>query len=328
MLHPHDHLSTITTTNMPLVSIIIPVYNMEPWIAQTLQSVLEQTFTHFQCIIIDDYSTDQTTTIIQSFNDPRIHLIQQPNAGVSAARNTGIKHAKGTYITFLDGDDLWHPTFLHEMLTPLQNTPHANLSWCNTAMFIDTTYIKKPHAWGNIHKTGNLWWDNLQQMSFTVGAFVAKKDVIHAIGPFDTTLTVGEDRDFLLRLLAYIETNTSPQSPSIHIPKELKFYRIRKNSAVRQAHIALNTEWSFMTKHLEHPNLPTKIKKKGYSNLAFKLAVIAAFGTKNLRTALYWYLKALKLDPLNLNLYILPIKKYLISILPKKKLHIPTLHTQ
>lgn len=96
----------------PFFSVIIPAYNLEQYIAVTIQSVLDQTFKDFEIIIVDDGSTDKTVSVIQSFHDPRIRLISQPNGGVSKARNTGIQIANGKYIAFLDGDDFWYPEHL------------------------------------------------------------------------------------------------------------------------------------------------------------------------------------------------------------------------
>lgn len=91
----------------PFFSIIIPAYNLENYIAAALQSVLVQTFQDFEIIIVDDGSSDETVSIIQSFHDPRIRLVSQVNGGVSRARNAGMKKAVGAYIAFLDGDDYW-----------------------------------------------------------------------------------------------------------------------------------------------------------------------------------------------------------------------------
>lgn len=310
--------------NPPTVSVIIPTYNMEPWITDTLHSVLNQSFHDFECIIIDDGSTDNTVSTIQKVNDPRLCILQQTNQGVSAARNTGLNHAKGQYIAFLDGDDLWDPSFLQIMLEALQTSPEATLSWCDTVMFMDTTHKKKPQPWGNVYKTNNIWWDFLQHAYFTIGAFLVETQSIKAIGMFDTTLLVGEDRDFILRLLAKLTSKIKPYKEVIHIPKVLKYYRIHTSSSIKKyASQALQDEWRYMEKHIEHPNIPDNIRKKAYSNLAFKLAVISAFGTKNIPNALFWYCKAIKIDPWNFNLYLLPLKKCFLSLVPQPKMCLP-----
>ena len=101
-----------------LVSIITPCYNGEKYVAQTIESVLAQTYGSWEMIVIDDGSKDSSAEIVRSYaeKDARITLLQQENAGSAAARNNGIRHAKGQYIALLDSDDLWEPEFLEEQV--------------------------------------------------------------------------------------------------------------------------------------------------------------------------------------------------------------------
>ena len=103
---------------MPQVSIITPCYNASRYISQTIESVLSQTYTDWEMIIIDDGSKDNSDAIIQKYveQDSRIILIKQPNGGSANARNHGIREAKGRYIALLDADDLWLPDFLEKQL--------------------------------------------------------------------------------------------------------------------------------------------------------------------------------------------------------------------
>ena len=100
-----------------MISIIVPVYNAEKFIRETIQSVLDQTYTDFELLLVDDCSRDKSVEVIGSFEDARVILLrQEQNAGAYAARNRGLKEAKGRYIAFLDSDDCWEPCKLeHEM---------------------------------------------------------------------------------------------------------------------------------------------------------------------------------------------------------------------
>src|SRR5574344_319417 len=111
-----------------LVSIITPLYNGECFVAQTIESVLAQTYPHWEMIIINDGSKDNSEAIVQKYTeqDARIQLISQPNAGSAAARNNGIRRATGRYIALLDADDLWEPFFLDSQLN-LMHTNNAYL---------------------------------------------------------------------------------------------------------------------------------------------------------------------------------------------------------
>ena len=101
-----------------LVSIITPLYNSERFVGQTVESVLAQTYPHWEMIVVDDGSTDNGVEIVRRYmaQDKRIRLYQQPNGGCAAARNRGLNEAKGRYYCFLDSDDYWDPTFLEEQL--------------------------------------------------------------------------------------------------------------------------------------------------------------------------------------------------------------------
>ena len=101
-----------------LVSVITPCYNGAAYVSQTIESVLSQTYPHWEMIVVDDGSKDSSAEIVRSYaeKDPRIILLQQENAGSAAARNNGIRNAKGRYLALLDADDLWEPDFLEEQI--------------------------------------------------------------------------------------------------------------------------------------------------------------------------------------------------------------------
>jgi glycosyltransferase involved in cell wall biosynthesis len=99
---------------MVRVSVIIPLFNKAPYVQRALDSVTAQTFTDFELIVVDDGSTDEGPRIVEAYNDPRIRLVKQENAGPGAARNRGIADARGEFIAFLDADDEWFPDYLEQ----------------------------------------------------------------------------------------------------------------------------------------------------------------------------------------------------------------------
>ncbi|WP_055076715.1 glycosyltransferase family 2 protein [Pseudanabaena sp. 'Roaring Creek'] len=121
---------------MPKVSVIMPVYNVEKYIAETIGSVLAQTFTDFELLVIDDESKDQSIEICEGFTDARIQIIHQKNRGLAGARNTGIRHAKGEYLAFLDSDDVWRSQKLEKHVQHLDANPAIGVSFCSSE-FID-----------------------------------------------------------------------------------------------------------------------------------------------------------------------------------------------
>ncbi|RDS83656.1 glycosyltransferase family 2 protein [Dyella monticola] len=108
-----------------LVSVIMPVYNAEPWLQRAIDSVLSQSHTDLELIAVDDGSSDRSPCMLDAYaaDDPRVRVVRQPsNQGVAAARNAGIAAARGDYIAFLDADDWWHPAKLERQLTSMRNT--------------------------------------------------------------------------------------------------------------------------------------------------------------------------------------------------------------
>ena len=100
-------------TEVP-ITVLMPAYNAAQYIAEAIQSVLEQTFTNFELLIVNDGSTDHTSNVLASFTDPRIRVINQVNGGVSVALNAGLREARGTYIARFDADDVCYPYRLEQ----------------------------------------------------------------------------------------------------------------------------------------------------------------------------------------------------------------------
>ncbi|MGG8363830.1 glycosyltransferase family 2 protein, partial [Bacillus cereus] len=102
-----------------LVSVVIPLYNTEKYIEETMQSILDQTYKNIEIVIVDDGSKDQSPSIVKNLAEKypgQVKYVHQKNQGVSVARNTGIENASGEYIAFLDSDDLWHPTKIEKQV--------------------------------------------------------------------------------------------------------------------------------------------------------------------------------------------------------------------
>ncbi|MGX8712352.1 MAG: glycosyltransferase family 2 protein, partial [bacterium] len=113
---------------MPHFSVIIPLYNKAPYIRKTMESVLGQTFNDYELIIIDNGSNDGSSEIVARFTNPHIRIVRfAENIGVSNARNKGVELSSAPYITFLDADDWWEPTFLEEMAGLIERNPNAGI---------------------------------------------------------------------------------------------------------------------------------------------------------------------------------------------------------
>ncbi len=131
------HTKMYQTKLTPLVSVVVPVYNVEQYIEEALCSVLDQTYTHLEIIVVDDESPDQSVALIeQRFNDPRIRIVKQKNRGLAGARNTGIRNANGEYVAFLDSDDFWQNDKIERHVQLMQDNPSCGVSFCSS-LFVD-----------------------------------------------------------------------------------------------------------------------------------------------------------------------------------------------
>jgi glycosyltransferase involved in cell wall biosynthesis len=122
---------------MPLVSVVIPLYQTERYIAQTLASVCAQTFTDFEVIVVDDGSSDNGPAIARGTGDARVRVVTQANRGLAGARNTGIRESCGEFIAFLDADDLWHPEKLARHVALLEADPLVGISFSASRLVDD-----------------------------------------------------------------------------------------------------------------------------------------------------------------------------------------------
>jgi glycosyltransferase involved in cell wall biosynthesis len=122
---------------MPKVSVIIPLYQSQQFICDTLRSVQAQTFTDFEIVVVDDGSTDRGPALAEEFGEPRLRVVHQENRGLAGARNGGIAHARGEYLAFLDADDHWEPTKLQRHVEHLDSDSAIGVSFSASAFMDD-----------------------------------------------------------------------------------------------------------------------------------------------------------------------------------------------
>lgn len=206
---------------MPKISVVIPVYNGEKTIQATIKSVLQQTYSDLELIVINADSSDLTLDIVAGIKDERIKLFTYPQANAAVNRNRGLTHASGEFITFLDADDLWTDDKLEVQYRALEENPSAAVAYSWTDAIDEKGEFLRPcsHAIWQYNVYSNLLLDDFIGSGSNV---MIRSDIFKEVGGFNETLTNAEDTEMWLRLAAKYHFVVVPK---VHI-----FYRISVNS--------------------------------------------------------------------------------------------------
>ncbi len=189
----------------PFFSIVIPLYNKEKYIKATLESVLKQTYSNFEVVIINDGSTDSSCDYVLTIKDSRIRIVHQNNKGVSTARNNGIKKSKGKYIVLLDADDLWLPNHLQDFKNAIKKYPLEfvfgnNYKYKLKENSYKPTYISNLPEGEDIVLVKNYFKCSLPSTLICASSVCIQKDILKDDLVFNEELTSGEDTDLWIRL--------------------------------------------------------------------------------------------------------------------------------
>lgn len=174
----------------PLVSAIIPVYNCEKYLGEAIESILNQTYSNTEIIVVDDGSEDGTSTVAEKYTD-QINLIRQKNSGIGMARNTGIKNAGGEFLAFLDADDIWSPDKLSKQLEIFRMNNNVDIVYGHVKQFLSPEIrdeIKNRYRCPEEKMPGRL-----------ASTMLIKKQKFLDVGPFSSNKGVGTDIDWYLR---------------------------------------------------------------------------------------------------------------------------------
>jgi glycosyltransferase involved in cell wall biosynthesis len=180
-----------------MFSVVIPLYNKATYIQKSVNSVLIQSFKHFEIIIINDGSTDNSLEVIESINDNRIRIISQKNCGVSIARNNGVKASMYENIAFLDADDWWEPDFLKEFSILINEFPDAGIYGCRYWMVKNGISKVEPVGIPDNFKAGYInyfeTYAKTYSTPFNCSFVVVNKSDFNNVGGFNPNLKFGED---------------------------------------------------------------------------------------------------------------------------------------
>lgn len=221
----------------PFISIIVPLYNKEFCIRDTIESILSQSYTNYELIIINDGSTDCSLHIVSDISDNRIRIINKSNEGVSATRNRGIKEAKGDYILFLDADDYLYPDGMQTLIDLKNKYPDAQIYTGNFETQKTNSFHKmcKLQQEGYINDPFKLKWHKTWDMR--LGSFIMDRKCFETIPKFHPIMTIGEDvyfTDFIFEkckiayspsvIMKYNRNNSSLSLKNYPIEKCLSAY--------------------------------------------------------------------------------------------------------
>ena len=209
---------------MPLVSVIMPAYNVEPYVGDAIRSALAQTFTDFELIVVDDGSKDGTAEVVKELarQDRRVSLVQQANRGLAGARNSAMRAARGEFFALLDSDDMWDPQYLEAQLALLDARPAVDIVTGNGWYLGGPRHgqVARPHPDPRPDpELASIIGDEWSVFIMSV----VRRRVYTAIGPFDEEMRSNEDYDFWLRAAVAGFTFARNDRPLGH-------YRVRADS--------------------------------------------------------------------------------------------------
>jgi glycosyltransferase involved in cell wall biosynthesis len=304
--------------NNPKVTVLMPAYNAARYIDEAITSILTQTFTDFELLIINDGSTDETLDIIQSFNDPRIVVINQQNKGIAAALNIGLSFAQAPYIARFDADDVCYPTRLKIQYDFITTYPEYSVIG-TAADYVDAEghFIFTHHPVGHLN-------EEIQQLKYSVCPFIHssvfyKKDVIVNNGSYNEYAYTFEDHFLWVNILknekacnlsqALIKVRLNPESITIDEKWHTRKFRSIKNSTLKNCRIT-EAEGSELYQ-ISGKNHSAKIKHGAYYALCGKKFLLNNYQPQRARLNVS---RAISLHPFRLDNYLI----YAISYFPER----------
>jgi len=305
-------------TKQPSVTVLMPAYNAGNYIAEAIASVLKQSFTDFELLIVNDGSTDNTLKIINSFSDPRIIVIHQENKGIVSALNNGLQHARAAYIARFDADDICYPDRLKIQYNFITAHPEYHIIG-SAADYIDAegNYIFTQHPGAHLY-------EEIQDLHPSVCPFIHpcvfyRKDAIVNNGGYNEHAYTFEDHFLWATILKkekacnlsqpLIRYRLNPESITIDEKWRTRRFREIKYTALQSLQITAGDERE-LRQIVADQNLP-KIKEGAYYALCGKKFLVNNFQPRKAR---HHMLRAISSHPLRLDNYLL----YTISYLPEK----------
>lgn len=276
---------------MPEISVVIPTFNMARFVGEAVRSVLDQTFADFEVLVVDDGSTDNTREVIAAIDDPRVRYLHQENRGLAGARNAGIEAARGSFIAFLDADDLWLPDKLARQRQLFADRPWVGLVYTGA-------YVMEGGQVFACHRgryRGHVVRELLTVDNIVVGsgsAAMVRRECFDRVGLFDESLSACEDWDMWLRIAA--------RYPFDFVEQPLVKLRTHAGGMQRQAERMHRATRALFDKILADPALSDHVRetRTQVTSLADFMVGRSYYFAREMPEARRYFLRSLRAHPL------------------------------
>jgi glycosyltransferase involved in cell wall biosynthesis len=272
------------------VSVVVPAYNAARTLPATVASVESQTVRPLEILVIDDGSTDNTVEVARAISAGDLRVISQENAGHAAARNTGIAAARGRYVAFLDGDDVWLPDKLARQLDEIQRNPQIRALQTGAARVDDQLRL----LWVQpCYRSEDQLWDTLcfQNLPALMSTLLIERELLNEVGGFDPSLVILQDWDLAIRLARRGQLHS--------LSDVLSAYRYFDTSQSANVEIHVEPGLRVLDKLFADPELPSAVRARRRAAYArfYLMLCGGSIRVKSPRSAAYWGTKALRADP-------------------------------
>lgn len=290
-------MTTKEEPNNPLVSIVVPTFNHAAFLKEAISSIREQTYPHWQVIIVNNYSADDTIDIVTGFNDDRIRLINFHNEGIIAAsRNQGIHHATGEFVAFLDSDDVWYPGKLAACVAALQD---GNDLVCHGELWVGESTRPREMLYG---PRSRATYDQLLYRGncISTSATVVRRSILVKLGGFSerADFVTAEDYDLWLRIAKLTQRIG-------FIPQVLGEFRRHQGNASNAVLRNMSAELSVLSDHFsrQSTSISNRLKQRIRRGRALYGAGRGLDASGDNSQALRLFARSFVASPFNIRLY-------------------------
>jgi len=285
------------------VSVVVPAFNAARTLTETVESALSQTVRDLEVIIVDDGSSDGTVAVARSIQDPRVRVVTRENGGAAAARNTGISEATGTWVAFLDADDIWLPTKIERQLAYAAEHPDVHALQTGATFVDDQLRVLSVRR---CKESVDALWETLlfENLPAFLSTLMVRRSKFDEIGGFDTALEILEEWDMAIKASRFCNMKS--------IEDPLCLYRIHPGNRSRNLDIHVAPGLLVLERLFAETELPERVRAGRQLIYAHFYTMLAGGALKvgRYRECFRWALKAIGTDPRAMQyMVMLPVRR-------------------